>query len=469
MRPSGIYFYLTTAIRTDQLVTISTSRYQVKFLQQSYIEWHVWLAAADRKWRLVRVQIDDCIGNGTDTGRPYKSQEPALWDPQYLWKPPTQTDLPCNLSELQNLWKDDEDTMTADIVNVRLVKQPGDANHGCLVSNDYKPYEPSNSESQSLYRSAEYLLDVRSLGCRIILEEEVITTDIISGFTAKVWVEQRFRIEKKLPLAPFHLNPFLYEMKALYQLRGCNGITPFIGVKVDREEKRLQGYIRGYETQTMGTVLSGVDLDDKGVSWRRRSRWARQLTQGLFEAHSRSLVIGTLDVNTIGIDEDDNAVFLHITHGICPLAVGCLAPELRKVQMQGRLRDHHITSRQDIFAMGLVLWLLCQTSLPEGVRFDASTRGRKPWWKKFFCVRSGCVQQHVDFEESTCVADHVDPVDLPPCADEIPHYYRSLISRCRATQPSFRPTALELKEALLRKSPNTRRGRGSYDPRRKVP
>lgn len=146
------------------------------------------------------------------------------WSPQYVWLPPSEAELPCNPEQLQTFLSD-ESLLMGDVTNLLLTPRPRPDSPGqVLTLNNNKPYEPKDPEDRFLYRSAEHLLQVRSLGCRIIPEREVVIQSIVSGFTARVLVYGKTYIEKKLPLAPFHLDPFLYEMKALYKLRGCEGI-----------------------------------------------------------------------------------------------------------------------------------------------------------------------------------------------------------------------------------------------------
>jgi serine/threonine protein kinase len=369
------------------------------------------------------------------------------WTPQYMWVPPIVLNLPCN-TQLIEEYCAENNIMSADVVNLRLQHQEGGSS--ALVKSESKPYEPEGMEMGALYRSAQFLMDVQDLGCPIIPEREIIVHEILSGFTTKVVFEGKICIEKKLPLAPFHLEPFLYEMKALYQLRECPGIVEFIGVDVDNKRNTLQGYLRACEEYDLSTVLRKGTSRENHIPWSVRERWAGQIIDGIYNAHLKGIVIGTLDVNEIGVDDDHNAKLLHVGHGKCLLKSGCLAPELRPrvdhSDARMRLTDAHMNARQDVFALGLVLWILAQTRLKEKVILDTRTVGRKAWWKRQFCIISKCPFGNEDLENNHCQQIHADPIDLPLCSRDIPVYYRELIARCRATSPQLRATAREVKQ-----------------------
>jgi serine/threonine protein kinase len=421
------------------------ARYQVLAPQtgEQLLEWHIWWSDSPRRWRMIRVTTAAKQQHKNFADEALTMQK---WYSQYLWVSPTQLALPCSTSQLM-AYISCEGALADDVTNLTL-RADQTTKLVELCEDENKPYEPEDACYKSTYRSAEYLLDAQSLGCRIILEREVIIQDIVSGFTARVLIDGRECIEKKLPLAPVHLNPFLYEMKALYLLRHCPGIIRFVGVEVDNAGKKLQGFIRGCEDSDLSGLLRELYKRRQHIPWSLKEKWAGQLLTGVLSAHKSGLVIGTLDVNEIGVDEKQDAKLLHVGHGRCDERSGCLAPELRlrvnHTDATQRLSDVHMNARQDIFALGLVLWLIAQTDIPYTFITDSRTHGRKPWWKRLFCHKAHCTRGESVAEASWCTKDHTDPVDLPPCDNSTPLYFQHLIARCRASVPAQRATAQEL-------------------------
>jgi hypothetical protein len=374
------------------------------------------------------------------------------WDPKYFWTSPSESQLPCAIEEFER-FRIEDGGFSADVTNLSL--QRDQSGRATLAWNDNKPYEPDDTNSRSAYRSAKYLMEVEDLGCDIIQEREIIVQEQISGFTTQVLYRGQTCVQKKLPLAPFHLNPFLYEMQALYKLRGCEGIIEFVGVEVDNERKELLGYLRSCEETDLTTRL-GLGATKQGrVPWSERERWAKQIVSGVYNAHSRGIVIGTLDPNKIGIHPTQGARLHHVSHGRCEVGSGCLAPELR--HSKGRsLTDADMNARQDIFALGLVLWIIAQTDMKEDVVIDTRSEGKKPWWKRLLCKKSKlkCQYGDVPLERNLCQERHTDSIDLPTCRSQIPDWYKLAITLCRSNEPCNRPTAKKLLKVFAHRSWN---------------
>jgi serine/threonine protein kinase len=408
------------------------------------LEWHVWWSASPRLWRMIRITVAAAKQREDRGTMPFAKKD---WTSlQYLWASPTLLTLPCSVSHL-SAYIADKESLAEDVTNLTL-RLNDQTQLLELCKDDSKPYEPEDVSYKSTYRSAEYLMNAQSLGCRIILEREVVIKEIVSGFTATVLINGQACVEKKLPLATVHLEPFLYELKALYMLRHCPSVIEFVGVEVDNTRRMLQGFIRALPTSDLSYVLRHASMNGKHIPWPTKEKWAKQLILGLLSAHKRDLVVGTLDVNEIGFDEQLDAKLLHVGHGRCDLHSGCLAPELR-VRLglpdnQGRLSDAHMTARQDIFALGLVLWLIADPHIPHSFIIDSKTQGRKPWWKRLFCQKAHCLRATSTLEAKPCAEDHTNPVDLPPCDSSVPMYFQHLINRCRTSIPNQRATAQEL-------------------------
>jgi serine/threonine protein kinase len=91
-------------------------------------------------------------------------------------------------------------------------------------------------------------------------------------------------------------------------------------------------------------------------------------------------------------------------------------------------KSSNVTSKTDIFHLGLILWLLAE-NVP---RTHSSP----------MCMREGCNAQVGPF----CDKSHVHPIALPRLPESIPQYYRDIVDACRAEDPNNRPTAWRLLE-----------------------
>lgn len=431
-------------ILTSYAITLSGSH-------NTYSEWHVWWRDTPRKYRMIRITKVQ-----SEAGQPPAhaiSHTDGKWDPQYVWQPPSKLTLPCLVGQLREYFSEQTE-LAQDVMNLRI-EFDKESEESKLIYNDDTPYIPDGPNISTLNRSAQYLMKLKTWGgCKIFQEREVVTQEIISGFRAKVKVGGRTCVEKKFPLAPFHLEPWVYDMKALHRLSGCVGIIDFIGVEVDATGQQLQGFLRGIEYCGLTTTLAEAADENNPISWARRETWAGQLINGLYEAHRNDFVVGTLDVNDIGLDEEDNANIMQISQGLGTTKCGCLAPELRdrleRLKPDEKLNAKKIDACQDIFAFGLILWLIAQVELPKGITKDPRMLGRIPWWKRLFCQQFECRYGQNELSDSPCQEQHLDPVDLPPCASMVPAYYREMITRCRSTYPQHRATARELKRLFKR-------------------
>jgi len=103
------------------------------------------------------------------------------------------------------------------------------------------------------------------------------------------------------------------------------------------------------------------------------------------------------------------------------------------------------TPKTDIFHLGMVLWLLAENITPISAHH--------------FCRSSNCQRP----AGIPCHELHADPIALPPLSSYVPQYYKDIVSHCRATNPSSRPSAWRLLQLFprgtthtdIQKSPNT--------------
>ena len=89
----------------------------------------------------------------------------ASWNPQYLWTSPTQLQLPCPVPRLEEIISD-EAHRDHDVINLSVNSRQPSATDP-VMANESRPYQPDLEMPPTSYRSANYLMDVEDLGCRV--------------------------------------------------------------------------------------------------------------------------------------------------------------------------------------------------------------------------------------------------------------------------------------------------------------
>lgn len=177
----------------------------------------------------------------------------------------------------------------------------------------------------------------------------------MSGFVYKVQVHGEVWIKKEIP-GPDSVDEFLYEINALTELKNSKSVIHFRGLVVDEEESLVKGLLIGFAEQG---ALVDILYDNKGhLSWTRRERWAKQITQGLAEIHEAGFVQGDFTLSNIVIDEHDDAKIIDINRRGCP--VGWEPPEISKLIESGLRISMYIGVKSDLFQLGMVLWGLAK-------------------------------------------------------------------------------------------------------------
>lgn len=83
-----------------------------------------------------------------------------------------------------------------------------------------------------------------------------------------------------------------------------------------------------------GALVDMIFDTNGSLSWKRRERWARQITEGLAEIHESGFVQGDFTLSNIVIDEYDNAKIIDINRRGCP--VGWEPPEVATLIESGQ-------------------------------------------------------------------------------------------------------------------------------------
>lgn len=245
---------------------------------------------------------------------------------------------------------------------------------------------------------------VQHLQCEQYPESELNFESHMSGFVYKVRVGSEIWIKKEIP-GPDSVDEFLYEINALNELIGSKNVIQFQGLVVDESRSVVKGLLIGFAEQ--GAVVD-ILYDNKGsLPWPRRERWAKQIVQGLSEIHEAGFVQGDFTLSNIVIDEFDEAKVIDINRRGCPM--GWEPPEISRLVERGQRISMYIGVKSDLFQLGMVLWALAE-------EVDEPERQR--------------------------------PLSLTNFGEEIPQYYRDLVSICLSPKPRDRIAAKDLVRAF---------------------
>ena len=326
-------------------------------------------------------------------------------------------------------------------LNVHLA---GSKIHGPQASHEIQ----ISATKPPLATASEKILNMLDdLGCPRYLENELVQMAMLSeskifatyGDGRLLW-EQRW--SSSLPNASD-----LYTIQVLHCLKGGRGIADFTGIVVDSQRRDLKGYLIDVPgRRRMSEHISKHLASGKIVPWSQRERWGKQIVEAVCKVHSRGFVVGTLShagrpprVSPVIIDRTGQALLWRFSNKLwrTEIAKGYLPPEFR--QPVGTFREFSraksaipkqetvdATPRSDIFHLGMVLWLLAENQ-PLAIR-------------TYLCRKAGC-QLPLG---APCHDEHADPVALPALGDDIPQYWKDIVSACRRHEPSQRPPAWEV-------------------------
>lgn len=278
--------------------------------------------------------------------------------------------------------------------------------------------------------SSDALACVHDLGCARYVESQVIQLEIIDQ-------PSRFRscingilVYEIKCMDIFPSADFLYNIRVLHCMKGASGFARLVGVVTDDESTYLKSYLIEYPKARFNILHSAEDLS---IRWNRREKWAIQLIQGLSRIHEQGFTVGGLCSWKISLilNNTDSVLFWDFAERIIPgRTIGAYYPPelcyLRDMPPGTNEADRvHVTSKMDIFHLGLLLWLLAESK--------AVARASP------VCMRRGCTPGVV-----ACDLSHIEPIALPQLPESIPRYYRDIVNSCRAEEPRDRPAAREM-------------------------
>lgn len=248
---------------------------------------------------------------------------------------------------------------------------------------------------------------VRPLGLPLISESRLIFETHFSGFAYQVKYEDRDYVKKEMP-GPDGVDEFLYEINALYELRGSKNVIQLEAIVVDDAYRLIKGLLLNFAAK--GDLAGLLGNEGVGIQWERRESWAKQIVDGLAALHEAGFVQGDLTLTNVVVDDQDNAKIIDINRRGCP--IGWEAPEFKRKLENKQSISMYIGVKSDLFQLGMVLWALAM---------------------------------EVDQPER-----HPRPLAIPGDV-QLPGYYRKLVQTCLSQRPQDRLSAKELLEFFPQK------------------
>ncbi|MCJ1265528.1 hypothetical protein MMC22_005408, partial [Lobaria immixta] len=287
--------------------------------------------------------------------------------------------------------------------------------------------DPLSTPSWPLSTPSNALTYLHDLGCGRYDESEVVQIKIVdpphcfcSSLNGLLVYEIKFK--DSIPTVEM-----LYAIRVLHCMNGSPGFTKLIGIVTDDSRRYLKSYL--IELPRARWNMSQM-AENPSVSWERREKWALQLVRGISRIHAHSFVVGGLNIWNIPLINNTDSVqfWLFKERFVTGRKVGVYYPPefLHLWDMPPTVDDADspcVTSKTDIFHLGLMLWLLAENKAytpPIPV-----------------CRRMGC-SRHGDKgkdDSNTCDLSHAEPIALSPLPESIPKYFRDTVDACRREDP----------------------------------
>ena len=106
---------------------------------------------------------------------------------------------------------------------------------------------------------------------------------------------------------------FFTDLKLLNSLRGYTGDIQIIGIVVDETRLHLRRYL--YEAAaipSLSRVFTFANSRSEIIPWSIREMSSSQIIKAVSEFHSKGLVVGVIELNSVGLRADGTGVLSRI-------------------------------------------------------------------------------------------------------------------------------------------------------------
>lgn len=299
---------------------------------------------------------------------------------------------------------------------------------------DYHQHEATTLAIPPRYMEAcrEVLTFLDDIGCPRYLESEVAQLEMVDSPNRFGSCCKGMLVYETIftGLVPSPEN--LYNIRLLHCMKGTPGFARLVGIVTDKYIAHAKSFLIEFPKtrHRLDLIVQGQPLP-----WTRRERWARQLIECVYEAHSKGFVIGGLIGLGPVVIEGTDSILMWRFKSKFQMGSGMnlyYPPEFRHYKFASRATKKadagDVTTKTDLYHLGLLLWLVAE-NLP---RTHSSP----------VCMRNDCR----NVQGSQCDDSHKNPVALPELSTDVPQYYKDIVSACRAENPQDRVCARTLLE-----------------------
>ena len=280
------------------------------------------------------------------------------------------------------------------VTNLKLETEKGRLHvHVTEDVNEIIPYPPRLSVQHIIADRINPIMEAQ--------ESEIHFLSHLSGFVYKVSFQGREYIKKEIP-GPDSVDEFLYEVNALHALSAATCVIKLEAIVFDRFRQKVKGLLISYAVRGALVDLLYDPMID--IPWTDRRRWARQAIQGLSEIHEEGYVQGDFTLSNIVINSDNDVKVIDINRRGCP--VGWEPPEIANKLASNQKISMYIGQKSDLYQLGMTLWALAMGE-DEPERYDR-------------------------------------PLSMAGVSDEVPDWFKEIVSACLSPKPRDRPSAKEL-------------------------
>ena len=282
----------------------------------------------------------------------------------------------------------------------------------------------------------DFLTFLDDIGCPRYLESEVTQLEMVDPPCHFASSCKGTLVLEIMIIEPVPSPETLYNIRLLHCMKGNPGFAKLVGVVTDKHNTQAKSFLIEFPRARYRLDLL---VQGQPLPWTRRERWARQLIEFVYEAHTKGFVIGCLIRfgSPVVIESTDSVLLWHFKSKFS-MGFGRNAltsyypPEFQHYRYASRATSEadsgEITKKTDLYHLGEALWLLAE-NLP---RTHSSP----------VCQRNKCR----NLQGSQCEDSHKDPVALPELSTNVPQYYKDIVSACRAENPQDRVCAKTLLE-----------------------
>ena len=207
------------------------------------------------------------------------------------------------------------------------------------------------------------LLD--DIGCPRFLESEVIQLEVVDPPCHFASYYKGMLVYETMFIRGAPTLELLYNIRLLHCMKGTPGFAKLVGVVTDKRVTQVKNFLIEFPRarHRLDCIAQGQPLP-----WTRRERWARQLLEVVYEAHSKGFVIGSLLRlgPPVVIEGSDSILIWHFKSKF-PMGYKMglyYPPEFQHYKHASKGTNEadsfNISTKTDLYHLGVLFWLLAE-------------------------------------------------------------------------------------------------------------